>query len=128
MALTVADIGTWLASLGISVPVDDAYWVPPQPDRMVLVAFTGGHGLVYQRAFDEVYVSLTSRGAQRQPADAKALADEVDTAILGVVPPVSIGTGRVNDIYRTAPPRHVATDKAMRAQYVAVYSLLVARS
>lgn len=126
--LTVESVGTWLASLGITVPVVDHYWVPPKPDELVMVAFSGGKGLLFERAYDDRYITLSSRGPSRQPAGGQALAEQVDEAILALDGPQTIGGVHVASIDRTAPPRAASTDKDYRVLYTAVYHLWVARS
>lgn len=125
--LAVADLIVWLPTLGITTLVQDGYYVPPGPDRLVLVTLAGGPGMLYERAYDRQAVAIRCRGLQRQPQDAEALAAQVDAAILGALPPVQVGAGHVNDIDRISPPRYAATDKAMRAEFTATYLMTVAR-
>ncbi len=126
--LAVADIAALLVSLGVTVPVVDGYWMPPDPDRLVLVSFAGGKGLLYERAYDSQTVQLRCRGLQRQPADAALLAAQVDDAILSIVPPVDVGANHVNNVDRLGgPPRFQLADTGLRAEYVAQYMFDVAR-
>lgn len=125
--LVLADVTTWLEALGITVPILDGAWIPPDPDRIVLVSLAGGPGMLYERAYDRQAVTLRTRGAQRVPSDAEALAAEVDDAVLSVIPPVAVGAGHVNDIDRVSPPRFVAMDKAFRNEFSATYLFTVAR-
>lgn len=125
--LAVADLTAWLPTLGIDTVCQDGYWIPPGPDRVVLVTLAGGPGMLYERAYDRQAVAVRCRGLQRQPADAEALAAQVDAAILAVVPPVQVGSGWVNDIDRVSPPRFTGSDKAFRAEFTATYLLSVAR-
>lgn len=125
--LVVSDVVTWLTSLGLTVPILDGYWVPPDPDRLILVTLAGGPGMLYERAYDRQAITLRTRGAQRQPADAEALASQLDTAILAVVPPTLVGTKHVNDIDRASPPRFALLDKAFRSEFAATYLVTYAR-
>lgn len=125
--IVVADITAWLTSLGLTTPAVDGYWVPPDPDRLILIMLAGGPGLLYERAYDRQAVTLRSRGLQRQPADAEALATQVDDLILSAVPPVTVGSKHVNDIDRLSPPRFASADKALRSEFTATYLLTFAR-
>lgn len=119
--LQVTDVESWLVSLGITAPVIDGSWVPPDPDRLVLITLTGGPGLLYERLYDRQTVTVRCRGLQRQSADAGLLAAQVDAAILGALPPVAVGTQHVNDITRGAAPRFASLDKAFRTEMTATY-------
>ena len=120
--ITVADLSAWLVTLGITTPIADAAFVPPSPDRMVLIARAGGPGIVMERTFDRVAFAIRTRGLQRQYADAEGLAAQVDAAILGVVAPVYIGGIFVNDIDRLgAPPHFLQWDTAGRSNFIASY-------
>ena len=121
--LSVSDVIAWLPTLGITTPVQDSWWVPPDPDRLVMVTISGGPGPIYERLFDRTAVTVRCRGLQRQPSDTEALAAQVDEAVMGAVAPVMVGKTRVNDIDRAAPPRFAGLDKAFRAEFVAVYLL-----
>lgn len=125
--MVVADVTAWLTSLGITTPAADGYWVPPDPDRIILVTLAGGPGLIYERAYDRQALTLRSRGLQRQPTDAEQLAGQVDDAILRAIPPMPVGSKHVNDIDRLSPPRFASMDKAFRSEFTATYLLTFAR-
>lgn len=124
--LQVSDVLAWLPTLGITTPAENGYFIPPDPDRLILVTLAGGPGLLYERVYDRVAVAIRTRGLQRQPADAEALAAQVDDTILSVVAPTQVGTVHVNDIDRAAPPRFAGLDKAFRSQFTASYLLTAA--
>jgi hypothetical protein len=135
VSVGVADIVAWLADIGITTPAFDGLYLVPKPDQAVFITMTGGTGLTFERSYDVVSFQLRCRGnpSPANPpaagADAAAIASACDDAILAIVAPVQIGSAHVNDINRLgAPPRFALFDAAQRAEYVAAYTLSVARS
>lgn len=134
--LTVADIATWLTGLGLdpTVPVVDGVYVPPVPNRIVLVQHAAGPGLMMEEIIDQVAIQIRSRGMphpENPPlasADAQQLAGQVDDLILGTVPPVMAGATRIQARDRLGSgPRFQLFDTGFRAEWVCQYLLNVAR-
>jgi hypothetical protein len=127
---TVTDFGTWLATLGITTPVADYYFLPPSPDQLVLVALSGGQGLMTEEAaIDRGSVNVRCRSLQRQPDTGSTLANQVDSALLAASFGVNlVGTTEVIAITRLGgPPTFAGTDEAYRSTYSASYQLTFRR-
>lgn len=127
--LVLSDLQSWLAILGIEVPVVDGYWVPDEPDQVAMVFLAGGPGLIWERLGDRQAIAIRCRSLQNQPSTGAALAAQVDAAILGAFAPVQIGTQNARDVDRAgAPPRYMGTDRGFRATYQAQYLFTIART
>jgi hypothetical protein len=102
--------------------------LPRSPDRMVIVARTGGPGLALEAAFDVPSYQLRFRGAQNDPDDAEALADLGDRILIDAAVPVLIGGRHVALITRTgSPPTEDRRDPARRTHLTCNYLLQLSR-
>lgn len=122
-------LADWLKAEG----VDEAYvtngHIPPAPDRLVIVTFTGGPGELRERTFDALSFQIRTRGKQRIDGDGEALAWEVDDVLMGAVPPVSIGGVRVIRIVRSGgPPGFMERDAGGRTHAACSYIFEAART
>lgn len=127
--MTAEDVGAWLTAQGVADKVQTDGYVPTQPDRLVLVNLTGGPGERRERSFDVISVQVLARGKQRDQADAKVLADQIDDIFMGAARP-SIGGTYVASISRSGgPPAFVAREgNSGRVTYGCSYLLEIARS
>jgi hypothetical protein len=78
---------------------------PSQPDRLVIVARTGGPGLALDAVFDVPSFQIRTRGAQNDPDDAETLADLVDRLYLDAAMPMTLDGRHVVYIRRVGSPR-----------------------
>lgn len=123
------DIKVWLQQQGIAEAYSTDGHVPTQPDRLVVLNMTGGPGEKRERTFDVRSVQVLTRGGQRSPADAEALAAAVDDAFMGATR-ATIGGTYVAQIQRAGgPPAFVAREpNSGRVTMGCTYLLEVARS
>lgn len=130
--LRTADLKAWLSTQLPGVAVLTLDQSQPMPDRQVVVELTGGAGTVQERAYDRQSVQVRTRGAQRDRADAEALAAEVDDVMLGAATPVDMGgpgAAHVNSIDRIGgPPAFLSMDESQRTTFACNYMLQVART
>lgn len=102
--------------------------LPSQPDRLVIVARTGGPGLAVEGAYDVVTFQLRFRGAQRDPDDAEHLADLGDRLLVDAPMPTLIDGRRVIAITRTgSPPTEDRRDSAGRLHLTCNYLVHLSR-
>lgn len=102
--------------------------LPHAPDRLVIVARTGGPGLAVEGAFDVVSFQVRFRGAQRDPDDAEALADLGDRLLVDAPMPALIDGHHVTVITRTgSPPTEDRRDPAGRLHLTGNYLVHLAR-
>lgn len=126
--IRAADIAAFLASRGVAEKVEFGGGEVEMPDRVVFVNQTGGAGESKERAFERATVQVRCRGAQNDPADAEALADQVDRALMDVAYPVTIGGRHVTSIqWVGGPPALVGRDDARRSELAASYVVEIAR-
>lgn len=127
--MTADDVKTWLEGQGISDTFSTDGHVPTQPDRLIVLNKTGGPGEKRERAFDVISVQVLCRGAQRDPADAEALAASVDDVFMGATR-TTIGGTYVSTIQRAGgPPAFVAREpNSGRVTMGCTYLLETARS
>lgn len=123
------DLAAWLATRGIADAKRFDGDIPPMPDRFVGLTLTGGPGEKRERTFDVLSVQVVTRGGQRDADDAEAMAQAVDDAFMGAIPPLMVGSRRIIAIARTGgPPALMARDEAERALFVCSYLFEAARS
>jgi hypothetical protein len=102
--------------------------LPAKPDRLVIVARTGGPGLALEGAFDVPTFQLRWRGGQNDPDDAEQLADLGDRLLLEAPMPTTIDGHHVTLIDRTgSPPTEFRRDTARRTHLTGNYFLRLAR-
>lgn len=127
--ISTGDIETWLRANGL--PADAAVSVdgeiPAMPDKLVVLARTGGPGAVKERAFDNATLQVITRDGQNTGEAAEDFSELVDAIFMGATPPITIG-GRHVTYIDGGPPAFLDRDEARRVSYVAVYTLQVARS
>jgi Bacteriophage minor capsid protein len=126
--LTVADITAFLVASGITALIESGYELVEQPDRVVFVTPNGGPGEKRERVFEDVTVQIRTRGAQNDPADAQALAAQVDGALMGPHYPITVGGHRVVSIVQAGgSPAIIGRDEARRYECSASYVLDIER-
>lgn len=127
---------TWLGTLytgaGETVKVVRSRGIgeelPSQPDRLVIVARTGGPGLALEGIADVPSFQVRFRGAQRDPDDAETLADLGDRLILEAALPAMISGRHVYSITRVgSPPTEDRRDSAGRTHLTCNYLLYLTR-
>lgn len=108
--MTTDDLKAWLQGHGITDAISTDGDIPTQPDRLIVLSLTGGPGEARERTFDQRTVQVLTRGKQRSPADAEALAAQVDDIFMGATR-ATIGTTYVSTIQRAGgPPTFVARE------------------
>jgi hypothetical protein len=101
VALPTAAVISWVLSLGwdgtqeTGAPVLMGPYVPPEPDRMVVITPTGGPGYVLESAADAGTFQARVRGGQDDQPGAEALAMLLDSLILGASFPAVTPSGQV---------------------------------
>lgn len=129
--LTSADVATWLGTQLPTVKVLPGGYsaqVPPTPDQLVIVSYTGGPGLAYEQTFDQLSFQTRVRGDQNDPGSAEALAWQVDAAFVDAVFPTTIAARYVLRMTRlSGTPRFLVRDSARRINLTSDYLVVVAR-
>ena len=122
--LTVDAVRSFLVASGITDLIVSGYDETESPDRVVFVTPNGGPGEKRERTFEDVTVQIRCRGAQADPADAQALAAQVDAAMMSPHYPVAVGGLRVVSIVQAGgSPAIVGRDDARRYECSATYVL-----
>lgn len=121
-ALTTADVADFLIANGVAVPASSGNRSLPQavsfdgtmpktPDRVLVIAMTGGPGLSVEGLFDTVSFQIRTRGkaaiggrAAEAGLDAEQIAWSVDAFLLAVRGGVHVGSQFVNLIDRVGSP------------------------
>lgn len=85
------DIKAWLTAQGIDVPTLPGPDVPDAPDRLIIITLQPGAGFVVEQNMEMVAFQARIRGRQNDPADAQALAYDVDRAVCAASWPQTIG-------------------------------------
>lgn len=138
--LSGRNVADWLtAQLGGNLPADGqvisagrAYLsdggIVSKPNRLIIIARTGGPGLAYEGLFDGISFQARIRGAQGDPDDAETLADWVDKAFVDSLPPFDLAGHHVTRVSRLgSPPTFLLTDSAGRTHLTANYVILASR-
>ena len=127
--MTSDDVKAWLVANGITDKIDADGHIPTQPDRLVVLTMNGGPGEKRERTFDVLAVQVLCRGKQRDPADAEALARQVDDVFMGATR-ATIGSTYVASITRAGgPPAFTAREpNSGRVSFSCSYLLEAARS
>lgn len=108
--MTTDDLAAWLQSHGITDHISTDGHIPTQPDRLIVLTLAGGPGEKRERSFDVRSVQVLTRGRQRSPADAEALAAQVDDVFMGATR-ATIGGTYVAGIQRSGgPPAFVSRE------------------
>jgi hypothetical protein len=88
----------WIASLGwdgrqeLGYPVLPGPYVPPSPDRCVVITNTGGPGFTTEEtATDANNYQVRLRGAPEDPLDAEEAAGQLDLLMVRASFPVQVG-------------------------------------
>lgn len=127
--MTAQALADWLQTHGVDAAFSTDGTIPSMPDRLVVVTATGGIGEVGERVRDVVSYQFRVRGRQRVNADAEQLAQAVDDALMGAVPPLTIGGTRVISIQREGgPPSFIQRDDGGRIHFAANYLIQIART
>lgn len=126
--LRSADVAGWLVDRGIAEPMVFVTELPAMPDRVCSVAMTGGGPTLRERSFDQAQLQVVCRGAQADPGDAEAFAEQIDDVLMGAVPPVVMNGRRVASIDRLSPPQRLEVDAGRRTVMVTNFILQTARS
>jgi hypothetical protein len=104
MTATTKVIMDWIASLGwddrqeLGYPINPGPYVPPSPDRLLVITGGGGPGYLTEEAsIDGSNFQALIRGAPEDPLGAEDAAQQLDRLILRARFPVQIdGTWIVN--------------------------------
>lgn len=128
--LTSRDVAGFLKAQGFPAEAFDGH-IPSQPDRLVIVALTGGPGLAVEAAFDNISFQIRVRGLQREKIDGPTAEDDawaIDRMLLEHAVPGQIGAQWVNAISRVGgPPGFLLRDSAQRIHLTCNYIFAVAR-
>lgn len=101
MPLPSASVIAWITNLGwdtrqeFGAPIFPGPYVPPEPDRIVVITATPGPGYVLEGSADASAFQARVRGSQNDQADAEALAYLLDSLILGAPFPSVAASGQV---------------------------------
>lgn len=126
--ITVAEMRAYLVSQGVDVLVVSGLEELESPDRLLFVTPSGGAGETMERMFELNSVQIRTRGVRNNPADAFALADRVDRALMDVEYPLRIGGRHVTKVqWAGGPPALVERDAALRSVLSASYVFEVSR-
>lgn len=126
--LTVEAVAAFLTSRGITEPMMHGEEEPEMPDRVVLLTPSGGPGETRERIFELLIIQCRCRGNQNDPADAEALADQVDRAWMDPIYPLVIdGRHVVRVQHAGGAPAIIGRDDARRYESSASYVLDIAR-
>lgn len=130
------DVATWLETLCAAAEIEAKVGyqhgpgdpLPTKPDRMVIVARTGGPGWALDGAMDDVAFQLRIRGGENNYDDAEDLALSVDRAVLDSRWPQTIGGWTATIAQRVGgPPAFLVRDPARRTHFTCNYVLSIAR-
>jgi hypothetical protein len=123
------DVMDWIAGLGwdtrqeLGYPLGPGPYVPPAPDRIVVITNTGGPGFVTEEmAADAVNFQARLRGAPEDPCGAEEAAYSLDQMIMSgmtggsVLAASRVGSGPV-------PLPFDPTDQ--RTEYTASYTIVM---
>ena len=134
MPLPAASLVAWLTRLGWDVrqeygaPIVPGPYVPPEPDRCVIVTAVPGPGYVLEGDGDAGAFQARVRGGQNDQADAEGLAYLLDSMILGASFPAVTPSGQVIiHIHRlggTPSPLAAGPDSGDRYEMVASYLVI----
>lgn len=124
---TTEDTISWLAGLGITVPLFDGAadrreW--DLLDRVGVVTPTSGPGLILQGIGDVTGFQLRVRGDQNNPGAAQRLALDADRRILAAPTPVTVGRTRLQWVTRAGgrpTPLSPTPDDGGRSEYTCNY-------
>lgn len=102
--------------------------LPSQPDRLYVVARTGGPGWQLDGVMDDISFQIRTRGGQNDYDDAENLALVADRAILDASWPQPIGGWHTTNAQRVGgPPSFLIRDQARRTHFTCNYVLSIAR-
>ena len=131
MPLPAASLVAWLTRLGWDVrqeygaPIVPGPYVPPDPDRMVVITAVPGPGYVLEGDGDAGAFQARVRGGQNDQADAEALAFLLDKLILGASFPAVTASGQViihvHRLGGTPSPLTASPDSGDRWEYTTTY-------
>lgn len=125
--LTSKDVADFLVAQGFPALSFSGH-LPSQPDRLVIVALTGGPGLSIEGVYDNVSFQIRTRGKQRDDASAEEDAWAIDRMLLEHSVPGTFGPQWVNRISRVGgPPGFLMRDSANRVHLTCSYVFAVAR-
>lgn len=102
------------------------YWPGPQePDQpvdlMCMLTRDGGLGLQLDGVLDNVSYQVMTAGSQNLFEQAEALADDIDTALIGLPTGTYAGKRVVSVVRVGGPPQALVVDNADRTQFVCSY-------
>jgi hypothetical protein len=118
----------YLEGEGIGITAVGGFEEPDTPDRLLFVTPQGGAGETKERVFQRDAVQIRCRGSRGNPADAMALADRVDRALMDVSYPLSIGGRHVVSVqWAGGPPALSGRDEVFRSIASCTYVLEIAR-
>lgn len=101
---------------------------PAKPDRLFIIARTGGPGLQTEGAFDVPTYQVRTRGRVNDPDDAEAMADLLDRIYLDTPKPLLIDGRHVTEIARVgSPPTEDRRDPGRRTHLTANYLIRLSR-
>ena len=113
--ISVAAVRAFLVGRGVTAPIFAGFEEQSTPDRLVYVTPTGGLGEARERRFERVTIQCRCRGEQEDPADAEALADQVDRAWMDAIYPIVVGDRHCISVqWAGGPPQILARDNARR--------------
>lgn len=130
MPLPSASVIAWLTSLGWDItqesgaPIFPGPYVPPEPDRCVIVTATPGPGFVLEGDGDAGAFQARVRGGQNDQADAESLAYLLDSLILAASFPVTVGGQVIIHVHRlggTPSPLSGTPDTGDRYEFTTTY-------
>lgn len=131
MPLPSASVIAWITGLGwdctqeTGAPVFPGPYVPPEPDRLVVITATPGPGYVLEGDADAGAFQARCRGSQNDQVDAEGLAYLLDSLILGASFPVLAADGQaivhVHRLGGTPSPLAANPDSGDRYEFVSSY-------
>lgn len=131
MPLPSASLVAWIAGLGwdtrqeYGAPIFPGPYVPPEPDRILVVTPVPGPGFVLEGDADAGAFQARVRGSQNDQGDAEALAYLLDRMILGASFPARTAGGQViihvHRLGGTPSPLGGTPDLGDRYEYTTVY-------
>lgn len=131
MPLPTSDVIDFLENLGwdttqeSGAPILQGPYVPPSPDKIVVVTPIPGPGYILESAVDVSAFQARVRGGQDDQAGAEALAFDLDARILAASFPAASASGKtIIHIHRqggTPSPLANDPDDAERFDYVTNY-------
>lgn len=131
MPLPSADLIAWITGLGwdtrqeYGAPISPGPYVPPEPDRILVITGTPGPGYVLEGSADAGAFQARLRGRQNDQADAEALAYLLDSLILGApFPSVALSGQPIVHVHRlggTPSPLAASPDTGDRYEFTTTY-------